>query len=497
MINSRISFFIFFLMLCAYSYAQDSQERQRDKLSAMQGITAGDCLKYDKYLAGEACEGRGPCSEGYDLAAKYVAEHFRKSGIKSPVEDGSYFQSFTVDRNFILEGSLFELDLCLSSSKGKDTLTIEYDLEEDFLPAGISSKCDLIAKVVFVGYGVSSADNDWDDYRKVDVEDKVVMVLGGTPPLEGADFGSWYRVNRKAKLAEENGAAALLMVGKPIGTIATKSTIPVLTISEELADEMLFGTGRNITSLKDDIKKKQKSSSFQLGNVVRFKVNSELVSDCPTMNVLGYVEGSDPLLKDEYIVIGAHVDHLGKIDKNIFYGANDNASGSAVVMDVAQAFASLKFKTKRSVLFILFTAEEMGLIGSSYFVNNSVVPVSDIKAMINLDMVGSGNDAVMVVGGRSYPEFAQIFDTISKQYIHVLIKRRWTSSNSDHYPFHAAGIPSVFLYAMRGVPTYHTSSDKPETLDPEVMERVGRLVFLTAYELANKDKIDFEYVEKE
>jgi Zn-dependent M28 family amino/carboxypeptidase len=215
------------------------------------------------------------------------------------------------------------------------------------------------------------------------------------------------------------------------------------------------------------------------------------------MNILGYVEGSDPDLKDEFIVIGAHVDHLGEIEGHIFHGANDNASGSSVVMEIAEAFSLLEEAPKRSILFILFTAEEMGLMGSSYYVDNPAIPLSNMKAMINLDMVGSGDDAVMIVGGHSFPGFAQIFDTVSSKYIHVSLKRRWTSANSDHYSFHRAGIPSVFLYALRGVPTYHSSRDRYETLDAEVMERVGRLVFLTVLELANSEKVEFKYVEKE
>jgi len=245
------------------------------------------------------------------------------------------------------------------------------------------------------------------------------------------------------------------------------------------------------------IRDKQKSESFEIKHRVKLKINSKLIHDCPTMNILGYVEGSDAGLKDEFIVIGAHVDHLGQIEDRIFYGANDNGSGSSVVMEVAEAFTSLENRPKRSILFILFTGEEMGLLGSSYYVRNPEMTLTNIKAMINLDMVGSGDDAIMVVGGKTFPEFAQLFDTLSGTYIHTPIKTRWTSANSDHYPFHHAGIPSVFLYAMNGVPTYHSSADKAETLDPEVMERVGRLVFLTAYQLANRENVEFKYVEKE
>lgn len=477
--------------------AQESEDVKMDCINAMHSITANDCLEYDRFFTSEECEGRGPCSQGFELAANYVADHFCKIGLKTLTGDESYFQRFIIDRNYILDSNQYSMMVMLKAPGGKDTLCINYDIGKDYLPAGVSSSCNITTNVVFAGYGITSEDNNWDDYKKVNVNDKVVLIVGGTPPLQDADFGSMHRINRKAEMARSHGAKALLLVGNPIGTISNNQSLPVVTISEQASDDLLKGTGRTIKDVKEKIREKQRTQSFELKNSIHLKINAELINDCETMNIVGYVEGSDPVLKDEYIVLGAHVDHLGKVDDLVFYGANDNGSGSSVVMEVAEAFASLEYKPRRSVLFILFTGEEMGLLGSSYFVRNPIVPLSKIKAMINLDMVGSGNDAVMVVGGNSYPEFAQLIDTLSQQYIHVPVKRGWTSPNSDHYPFHNAGIPSVFLYALKGVPTYHSCDDKAETLDPEVMERVGRLVFLTIKEVADYDKIDFNYVEKE
>ncbi len=486
------------VLLCSYSSARAQYNLDKDTqcIRAMHSITAAECFEHVSFLAGDVCSGRGTCDEGFNKAAAYVARNFKESGLLTLMKDSSYYQVFRLDRNKICDGNEFSLEILISSPSGKDTLNIPYKIEEDFLPAGVSSPCDIKANIVFAGYGITSIENDWDDYKNINVKNKVVMVLGGTPPLEGKDFGQSYRVSVKADYAENAGAAALIVVGKPIGTISNCQSIPVLTVSEKVADDILKGTAESISGLKEKIKDKKKALSLKLKNPVLMKINAKLINDCKTMNVVSYIEGSDSLLRNEFIVIGAHVDHLGTIDGHVFYGANDNASGSAVVMEIAEAFSMLKEKPKRSVLFIVFTGEEMGLLGSSWFVQHSPVPLSHIKAMVNLDMVGSGDDAVMVVGGNTFPEFAQLFDTIAGQYIHLPIKRRWTSANSDHYPFHHAGIPSVFLYAMRGVPTYHSSADKPETLDPEVMESVGRLVFLTTYELANAEKIEFSFVDQ-
>jgi len=477
--------------------AQSNTDQQSYCMTAMKSITAAECLDHVAYLASSDLAGRSPCDAGFDKSAAYVGKYFGKTGLLPLMEDSSFYQVFSVNRNVIQDGNEFALELLIPSPLGKDTIEIYYDIEDDFLPAGISSSCNMTTDAVFAGYGITSNENDWNDYKKLDVKGKAVMVLGGTPPLKDANFGSLYRVSRKAEFAKKAGASALLVVGKPIGSISNKQSVPVISISEQVANEILKGTGQDIKGLKEKIKEEQKSISLKIKHNVKIRINAEITQDCKTMNILGYIEGSDPDLRDEFIVIGAHVDHLGEIDGRVFHGANDNASGTAVVMEVAEALSLLKEAPKRSVLFIAFTGEEMGLLGSSYFVENPHMDISNIKAMINLDMVGSGDDAIMVVGGHSFPEFAQLFDTLAGQYIHVPIKRRWTSANSDHFPFHNAGIPSVFLYAMNGVPAYHSSNDKAETLNPEVMENVGRLVFMTVFRLANKESVSFRYVEQE
>lgn len=193
--------------------------------------------------------------------------------------------------------------------------------------------------------------------------------------------------------------------------------------------------------------------------------------------------------------MGAHADHLGTLSNLIFWGANDNASGTATVMEIAQAFTKLDKPPKRSILFMAFSGEEMGLLGSKFYVENPIVPIKNTRAMINLDMVGSGRKGVMIVGGNTFPDFAELLEKFDNLIGYTNIQRRWTSNNSDHFPFHEKGIPAVFLYAMGGVPTYHSTRDKPETLDAEVMESIGRLVFRVMWELANADKIEFPSVE--
>ena len=473
--------------------AEDTIKKSSPEIKAMRSITAAECLEHVSFLAGDECNGRGPASEGFDLAAEYIAEQFAEMGLKPAVNGESYYQEFTIDRNFLGEENALELQITLPQN---DTLFIQYDMEKDFLPVRSAKNVEINSDLVFAGYGITSPDNDWDDYADIDVKGKIVLVLRGVPPIEDADFGRMFSLRYKTRFAMDAGAVGLLVVGNPIGSISYKQNIPAVVIRESVGNDMLKGSGYDIDTLKEKIKDEQKPLAMALPHRVRLTIDSELVQDQVTANIAGYIEGSDPKLKDEFIVVGAHADHVGQIGDLTFYGANDNASGTSTVMEIAEAFATADTLPRRSVLFIAFSGEEMGLLGSKYYCEHPLFDIKKTKAMINLDMVGIGDDAFMIVGGHTYPDFAKIYDACSEKYVQIPIRRRWTSSNSDHYPFHEVGVPSVFMYTIgEGPSTYHTPRDLPDTLDPEVMESVGRLNFGVIWKLANMKKVSFKYVE--
>ena len=465
-------------------------------LQAMWSITSAECFEHVNRLASEKFTGRAAGSKGFTEAANYIANEFKEMGLKSANGDSSFFQFFNVSRNKFGQQNKFSMEVLIQSPTSFDTLWVQYQIENDFLPAGFSSSCELVNQVVVAGYGITSPENNWDDYANLDVKDKFVMVLSGAPPINNTNFGRLYRIRNKVKFAKNAGAKGFILIGNPIGLIADNQKMPSVIISEKTADDILKGTAYTVKRLKQEIKQTQQSIALNLIHRVHMAVESQLLTGCQTQNIVGFLEGRDLTLKKEYIVIGAHVDHLGTIGDLIFCGANDNASGTATMLEVAEAFSKLEPPPRRSVIFIAFSGEEMGLLGSEYYTEHPVFLIEKTKAMINLDMVGAGREAIMAVGGRSYPEFADLFESFSDQYIHIPIKRRWTSPISDHYPFHEKGVPSIFLYAMHGPPTYHSSRDKPETLDAEVMESVGRLSFLVLWNLANADKVEFEFIEK-
>ncbi|MBC8181252.1 M28 family peptidase [candidate division KSB1 bacterium] len=494
-----ITIYLVPLIFSTFGYSQNKKDQTQATTKALNNaawsISAIECLEHVEKLASPEFAGRGTGEDKFNLTAKYIAKHFQEIGLIPAVGDSSFFQLFSVTPNFIGENNQLSMEVLIKTKKGLDTLWVNYILEKDFLPSGFSQPIDAVTDIVFAGYGITSPDNKWNDYKKLNVEGKTVVVLGGAPAIKDIKWGNSHRIRSKAKNAKDHGAAAFFSIGSPIGIAANQQIIPGAIITKKVANDLLKGTGLTVKNLKDNINKNEKSFSLKLKNRVKLKIDAKLREATHTKNIAGYLPGNDPVLKNEFIVLGAHADHLGRLGDLIFYGANDNASGTAIIMEVAQAITQLGVKPKRSILFVAFSGEEMGLLGSKFYVDNPLFPIKNTRAKINLDMVGSGRDGVMIVGGNTFPKFAEMFEKFNHLVGYADIHRRWTSNNSDHFPFHKKGIPAVFLYAMGGLPTYHSTRDKAETVDGEVMESIGRLVFRVMWDLSNTKNIEFPIIQ--
>jgi Zn-dependent M28 family amino/carboxypeptidase len=201
------------------------------------------------------------------------------------------------------------------------------------------------------------------------------------------------------------------------------------------------------------------------------------------MNIIGKIEGTDPALKEEYLIIGAHLDHVGSQAGLLFPGANDNASGSAAVLDLAEAFQKSDLKPKRSILFVLFTAEEQGLFGSKFFVENLNIDTNKIIAMFNLDSVGSG-DSIQVGNGKSSPELWNIARKIDDENFNLVVEDTWNGGGADLTPFYEIGIPGLYFVSKYSYEHLHLPTDIPETLNQNLFESIVKLAYLTAREVA-------------
>ncbi len=340
-------------------------------------------------------------------------------------------------------------------------------------------------EIVFAGWGVSAPEAGYDDYANIDAKGKMVLLFRGSPTSNNPRLREWLSANRSSQqnTAREKGAVGVMYL-YPNGPIAIPGKTYIegfcpFMISEKVADMLLGEMGTICSKLKIDLQNIKNPISFPLSTKVRYHVKSRHFPNGMSYNVVGYVEGSDPVLKNECMFMFAHLDHAGPHLDRVFLGAHDNASGSAVVMGLAQAFASLETKPKRSVVFVLFTAEEVGL-GTSYFTNNLPQQFKKIDGVFNYDMVGVG-DYVNLNLSSQPQAFQKILVEADKPY---KIMRTSTGSGGSSRAY-----PSLYFASAGGHTTYahyHLSSDTMYRINPEIMANIARLSFRAAYPWANK-----------
>jgi hypothetical protein len=461
--------------------------------SGLKTIHKEELMQKVGYLASEKFEGRLSGSKGYNKAAEYAANYFKELGLK-PANGDSYYQNFEVEYNQILPG--YEFKLIQDGEVKKD-----YKLGEDFVFRGFTGSGDMTGEVAFCGYGISMPEIGYDDYADIDVQDKIVMVFKYNPSWK-IDNNKWSsgapRV--KARVAAEHGAKGILFVSKPndknpqktIGSVVhgpgkQDKDFPQLHIDLDAAKDFLNGNGYTLSELQTLIDSTNSPNSKNLGTSAKIKVKTEYSPNAKTKNVVALLEGSDPKLKDEYVILGAHLDHVGKQAGEIYFpGANDNASGSAAVMEIAEAFAEQDNKPKRSILFVLFAAEESGLEGASYFAENPLVPLENSVAMLNMDCVGYG-DSIRIGGGKASPKLWNMIKDLDEKYTQSMVENTWYGGGADATPFFKKGIPTAYFVTTNSYAHLHYMTDTAATLNYPLYERITKLAYLTVNKIAQAE----------
>lgn len=460
------------------------------KYPGIEFIKADNLMKTVGFLASPELKGRLAGSEGYYKAAEFIADEFKSIGLKPAGNDG-YYQTFTTEYNEITAPCTFALI-------NKDGLAKIFKLGGDYVCRGFTGSGKAETEVVFTGYGFSDAENNFDEYADLDVKGKIVMMFKQTPDWKFGDKAWNQSLRYRGALALERGAVGVIFVSKPndknpqkpIGSVMDGegeylANLPMIHAGISAADEILNGTGKNLKELQTEIDNARKPASLNTNSKVLLEVTAKYTKDRKTMNVAGILEGSDPVLKDEYVIVGAHLDHAGsQADEIYFPGANDNASGSASVLEIARTFVKAGVRPKRSVLFILFSNEESGLQGANYYCNNPLVPVEKTVAMLNNDCIASG-DSIQIGNGRSAPELWQITRSLDSLYTKSMIMRTWNGGGADATPFHQMKIPCLYFVTYFSYAHLHLQSDKPETLNRNLFERICKLAYMTAYEISN------------
>lgn len=462
-------------------------------------ITTKELQKHIIYLSSDSLKGRSTGSEGDSLAAEYIRNELILFGFKPITGDG--FQRFRVTRG-VLAGKSNSL------SVGQQ----KYTPDKDFTPFSFSSNSSLESEVIFVGYGFS-INNDtlkWDDYKDIDVRGKWVMMLRADPETNNtkSQFISFSGDRDKALLAKDMGASGVLFVSGPAydsqDTFESLNSgdysvgIPVFRIKRELADLILTKTGRSVTSLEKKFIETRKPDSFLTNTSING--TSEIIRETVgTRNVVMFLPGEDESLNNEYIIIGAHFDHLGmggpgsssRAPDTIapHHGADDNASGVAMMLELAEKFALTKKSHKRSIICIAFTGEELGILGSKYFTENPGIDLSKVNVMINIDMVGRLQETnILQISGIGTAEgFRDIVYSTSDTSVIKLTLSDEGYGPSDHSSFYGKNIPVLF-YSTGAHLDYHTPSDTWDKINYTGMENIFTLIFNTTSKLASDNE---------
>jgi hypothetical protein len=510
--------------------------------SGFKSITTGELETHLAYLASDKMEGRATGEQGLDMAARYLAEQAARIGLKPIDSNQDYYQEYTLVKK-VQDQSTSSISITRNNGSVSEVRKPLYCLNAE------SDTIDLSGELVFAGYGIYSAKDDYNSFENIDLKDKIVLVMSRGPMdhdngislLENRDWddlSTWrYKLNGLAMRMPK----AILMVMDPrsgyesIDQYASsmiryltrsssvkelggrrRSMMPgvaakILFIHREAADEMLKASGKTLNELQDNIDSSVKPNSFVIPDT-RVNVYTRYIKEEKAIpNVAGLIEGSDPELKKEAVVFTAHFDHLGENQRGeIYNGADDNASGTVALIEIGEAFVKQQKDLKRSVLILWFSGEEIGLFGSKFYTDNPLIPLDQTIANINLDMIGAvktardtgiiygekisvlGMDSIGVIGGHQSTELLDIHNRSTKK-MDMASDFSMNSPDhpyryyyrSDHYNFARNDVPVLF-YSTGIHVDYHKPTDNYDRIHFPKLEKVTELAFLVGYKLATQ-----------
>ncbi|MBS1827671.1 MAG: M28 family peptidase [Acidobacteria bacterium] len=451
-------------------------------------------LKHVKFLASEKLKGRGTGTEGLERAADYIARQLRGYGVK-PL-NGSYFQEFQVTVRAEL-GTHNKFDYQMEGARAS------LKSQEDFVPLNFSATAKNSCQLVFAGYGISAKELNYDDYAGIDVKDKCVLVLRYEPQefeeksvFAGKAYTEHAQLPSKAFHARNRGARAVILINNmanrsgesdKLETFGQTSGpanagIAFVQVKYEVAERWMKQAGKDLPGIVKNIDHDLKPRSFAFADSLKLELETEIRHvQKKVRNVVGYLPGET----DEYVVIGAHYDHLGLGDQHSLapaligkphYGADDNASGTAGLLELARYFGA-RPKMKRGVLFVAFAGEELGLLGSSYYVNQPVTPLKKAVAMINMDMIGRVQNGKVFVGGTGTGSTLKSMVEEAAKGVEITadLSEKSGYGSSDHTSFTTKEVPVLFFFSGLHA-DYHKPSDTWDKIDSASAVKVLRIV---------------------
>jgi len=475
-------------------------------------IMSFEILGHIKYLASDNLKGRLTGSPGSKLAIDYIRKHWEAQGIE-PAGTKGYKQSFS----FINNVSLGQRNMLRIRNSRK-----QYIVQKDFIPIGSSGNGSVNEDVVFIGYGLDINDSlYWHDYAEVDVRGKWVLLLLDGPDGDSphSPYGRHKTLYNKMIAARDHGASGILFMNRfetaddnnlrPLQYRQSSSTagLPVIQITHSVANEILINHGQSIAELRSKLDEQLAPLSFLADCKVSANVNLKFAKETAS-NMIGFIEGNDPVLKDEYIVVGAHFDHLGlggiksgSLNPGtliIHNGADDNASGTAGILELSHKLMSNRHLLKRSVLVVCFDAEEKGLLGSKYYSENPVRNISNATMMVNMDMIGRLNNNSVILGGvGSSGNFENIIaDTRINHTLDIETNMGGVDfGRSDHASFYRENIPVLFFFTGAHE-DYHKPTDDWDKIDYQGEKEILDFIYDLIIEVSQlEEKLAFAEIE--
>ncbi|HEX5025918.1 MAG TPA: M28 family peptidase [Agriterribacter sp.] len=488
------------LMICTLSVLYTHAQEYSNPKTFAKSITTQDLQKHLYIIAGNEMQGRETATEGQRKAATYIENEFKSIGLL-PGNKGSYQMYFPVYADSLQKAALSVNEQPFSA--GKD---FSVNLADNH------SASYRFSEVVFAGYGIS--DSAYNDYQSVNVRGKLVMVLSGD--MAGnipGDSRKSFSLYTQQDNALKNGAAALLVISKKISAPDTRSAMYVnkyhnalhintFFINEQLAETIV---GKEYTDLKTSIQTGRSGNRVYKADIA-LDFNKTVIP-MQSSNVLGLLEGTD--LKNEYVVLTAHYDHLGTKDNIIWNGADDDGSGTVTILELAEAFTKARAAGKgprRSIVFMTVSGEEKGLWGSDYYSSHPAYPLNKTSVNLNIDMVGridpgrkygDSTNYIYVIGDdKLSSDLKPISERINKKYVKMELDHKYNDPKdperiyyrSDHYNFAKKGVPVIFYFSGLHA-DYHKPSDTPDKINYSLMQKRAGLVFYTAWDMANRDNM--------
>ena len=375
--------------------------------------------------------------------------------------------------------------------------SVPLHIGQDFLPTVSAASVEKIsAAVVFVGYGIGMPNQGLDEYARLSVSGKVVLFLRGQPQ----GFAGRVTHGDKVNTARAKGAVAYLTVTGPLLSPyeqrrgmsakplilyegASVAALPGLWIDPAVAEAILKPAGLSLRAFQEDMDQALTARSSETGTSITIEMRSRRY-DATASNVLAWWPGSDPELGKEAIILGAHHDHFGTQGGLVFPGADDNASGTAILLEIARALSTTGIRPKRSILFLSFAGEEQGLLGSRLYVSHPASPLKTVKAMVNVDHAGVGNGKLTV--GLSKIEKAVAQAAAEKAAMGDKLELFGLFPGGDHVPFAEAGIPTATIVTSGPHPDFHQPTDRPDKINPDLLAAVTRYTMALVWALANE-----------